>query len=160
MAVVESASALAYARDIAETLGQLAEITGEYGDDVTSDSLRDTAEQYRDDDDIDSATTADRAAELLDSLGLGDDSDGVTVWERYIGTALETTVTGTRSAGSNVWETDTVKLLVSFGGPNLWIIAGHAPGVVIECYWGSDSAVVRCPDMVDLGAALWGRSEQ
>ena len=158
--MTDNANALAYAHSIEQRLRELAEIASEYGEDITSDRLRDISAQCRDDNDMESADVASKAAALLDLDGLGDDSEGFTIWDRYIGTALEITVTGSRSLHSYEWDVESVRLLVSFGGPNLRIVSDHRDGVTLECWWWSDTVTVRCPELVELGAALWERGEQ
>jgi hypothetical protein len=152
---LDRATAYGYATQIKDILFEIADIANTYGDEITSEQLRDVvAEELVNDGELDDAAKAREAADLLDSYGIGDDNEGNTLWDRYINTSLEITQTATRCIGAQ-WDIDTVRMLITFGGPNCWIVAGHTTGVVIECHWASDSSTLSCPGLDDLGLILW-----
>jgi hypothetical protein len=158
----DTATAYGYASNYREHLRELADVVNTCGDSATSDELREQAKQHEEDDELGEASQVIYGAEFLDSCGLGEDTYGGSIWHRFIETSLECLITGEKSLGSSEeWTVTGVRLLVTFGGPNCWIVSNSwGSGVSIECHWASDSSVVNCPELEDLGNALWELAEQ
>lgn len=156
--VLDRPKAAEYGEMIGEQLVELDRIVTEYGDEITATELRDMAESFRDDGDGSSAAECESAAEFLDDLGIGDDSYGPRVWDRWISQQVCVDLAGTRTIGAE-WETTRVTVTVTHGGPNCYVYSDLGSGIVVECFWGSDHWQCRYSDLTDLGALLWEMAE-
>jgi hypothetical protein len=157
--VLERPKAAEYGEMIGEQLLELDRIVSEYGDEVTTDELKSLAESFRDDDDEISALDCESAALFLDDLGIGDDSYGPRVWDRWIGQQLSARVSADRFLSESEWDCQRVTVLVTYGGPTCVVWADSGAGIVVECWWGSDHWQRRFSDLTDLGSILWEMAE-
>jgi hypothetical protein len=105
---------------VARTLEALAEYVGNERDDVAADA----------------ANGAENARWIHDDGELFDDEGTVMSVLEWVLDCLDITVHGTRGPGGD-WDTTGVTVLVSAGGPNIWIDTSRTG---VHGAWGSDRA--------------------
>jgi hypothetical protein len=136
-----------YAQSIGDQLARVGVIVEEWGEHVTGAQLEDVIgryEEWKDESGVWSLDDLRGAVELLTDMCLDSaEDDGQTVWDRYLSGAVELVAVGSRRLGYDCWNIDTVKIVVTVGGPDCWLSVDQRDRVTVHCVWGSDTATVR-----------------
>ena len=108
-----------------KALSNLEELSGFYdGDEISLDEDQLTGERLAE------------LFELQENIYEGQDR-GLSPIGAYFADVLEISELGKRSLGGE-WITDGIKVLLGFGGPNVWLTIGLGDWATLEVYWGSD----------------------
>ena len=120
------------------------------------DELRENLGVYVEDSGLDETDLAD-VNSVIDEFSNSQDLNDI--WGEWLNSdVLEVTLKGTRNiAGGNEWVTDSVELLLTYGGPNIWLDYDLArDSYTLRGAWGGDSDERRGLDFPTLTAYLDG----
>jgi len=78
----------------------------------------------------------------------------------YFDDVLEITFEGKRSLSNQEWTITGVSALVSFGGPNTWVLATDNGAIEVQCFWGGDKETLRSGALDCVSGYLWGLSDE
>ena len=92
---------------------------------------------------------------MTDAVGMGY-ALGRTLIQAYFDDVLEITFEGVKRFSG--WDITAAVVLVSYGGPNTYVVATEG-SVEVRCYWGGDKATLRGLVLERIGAYLWELAE-